>query len=100
MVSARIPTDVYERGMKNLKNIDSSVTDLVRAAFEYVISSKELPSENSKLIEPGKKQLSGTQAIEFNEMFFCEPDSLELPADFDFKRELSNDLKSDYEALS
>ena len=100
MVSARIPTDVYERGVKNLKSIDSNVTDLVRAAFEYVNSSKKLPSQTRNLIEPGKKQLTGARAIEFNEMFFCESESLNLPENFDFKEELSNNLKSDYEALS
>ena len=100
MVSARIPSDVYARGVKKLKGIDSSVTDLVRAAFDYVISTESLPLENSPVLQPGKRHLSKEQAIEFNKMFYGTNKRLDLPQDFDYKKELADGLHTDYEALS
>jgi antitoxin component of RelBE/YafQ-DinJ toxin-antitoxin module len=100
MVSARIPNDVYERGVKKLKHIDSNVSDLVRAAFEYVIESEKLPSENNIPIKPGKKELVGKEARKFNQMFSLEEETLNLPENFDFKEELSKGMKDNYEALS
>lgn len=100
MVSARIPSDVYARGVKKLKAMDSNVTDLVRAAFDYVISADRLPMEDSVRIKPGIRNLSREQASEFNEMFYGSNQSFNLPENFDYKSELSVELREEYEALS
>ena len=100
MVSARIPNDVYERGVKRLKHIDSNVTDLVKSAFEYVIVSEKLPTEDRSSISPGKKKLTGKKAVEFNEMFAGGLSSINLPENFDYKEDLSSEMRRDYEALS
>ena len=100
MVSARIPSDVYARGVKKLKGIDSNVTDLVRAAFDYVISTDKLPSENCMSVKPGKRSLSKEQALEFNTLFYGATQPLNLPEHFDYKKELADGLVEEYEALS
>ena len=100
MVSARIPSDVYARGIKKLKGIDSSVTDLVRAAFDYVISTEKLPAEENVKVKPGKRNFSKEQALEFNSLFYGSSHPLNLPEDFDYKKELAEGLEVEYEALS
>ncbi len=100
MVSARIPSDVYARGVKKLKTMDSSVTDLVRSAFDYVISTEKLPVEESVQIKPGMRSFSREQAFKFNEMFYGSSQSFNLPENFDYKSELSAELREEYEALS
>ena len=100
MVSARIPSDVYARGVKKLKGIDSSVTDLVRAAFDYVISTEKLPSEKCTPVKPGKRSLSKEQAAQFNSLFYGSMQPLNLPENFDYKEELEGGLEAEYEALS
>lgn len=100
MVSARIPSDVYARGVKKLKQIDANVTDLVRAAFDYVISTERLPAEESVVVKPGMRSLSKEQTIEFNALFYGSTQPLNLPEDFDYKNELSVVLIEDYETLS
>ena len=100
MVSARIPTDVYSRGVKNLKRMDSNVTDLVRAAFEYVALTEQLPNNNNTALKPGVRRFTPKQAREFQEFFGPEEGEIELPDDFDYKKELAEGKRRDYEALS
>ncbi len=100
MVSARIPSDVYSRGVKNLKRMDSNVTDLVRAAFEYVALTEQLPSSTNAALKPGVRKFTPEQAREFQEMFGSEEGSINLPDNFDYKKELAEGKRRDYEALS
>ena len=100
MVSVRIPRDVYLRGIKKLKSIDSNVTELVRSAFDYIISTEKLPGETRSKIEPRIRSLTKDQKLEFADMFYGNANSFDLSDDFDYKNELSRNLKNDYEAIS
>lgn len=55
-VSARVPREIRSQGDAALKRIDSSVTDLVNAAFEYVIKTGSLPAANTKQLTAKQKE--------------------------------------------
>lgn len=101
MISARVPSDVYAQGIKKLNKLDSSVTALVNAAFDYVIATDKLPVENEMKIKPGTRKLTKKQIQEFNTLFdSSSAEVISLPANFDYKSELATNLGDDYEALS
>lgn len=43
IVTARVPTEIKEQGNKVLKKIGSTPTELVNAAYMYVLDREELP---------------------------------------------------------
>lgn len=43
MVTARVPIEIREQGNSILKSIGSSPTELVNAAYDYVLKTGELP---------------------------------------------------------
>ena len=43
VVTARVPEGVRDRGVEVLKSIGSTTSELINAAFDYVIQAKELP---------------------------------------------------------
>lgn len=63
MVTARVPRGVKERGDAILREIGSSPTKLVNAAYDYVLENKKLPArdEGASLLRPGVRKLSPSQ---------------------------------------
>ncbi len=100
MVSARVPGDLYSEGIRKLKKMNAGVTDLVRAAFEYVVEHGEMPATGKPALKPGKRTLSGKKLKEFENLFESGDIDIVVPDDFDYKEILSGGLKDDYEALS
>ena len=79
IVSARIPKEIRNQGDAALKRIDSTVTELVNSAFEYVIKTGSLPtiSENIASGKKIKRKLSSHQKSQFHD--FLKATSLPLP---------------------
>lgn len=48
MISARIPDSVYEQGLSQLKSLGMTPSQLINAAFEYLLSENSLPKANIK----------------------------------------------------
>lgn len=67
MVSARVPVEIKKRGDSTLKAIGSSATELINAAYKYVIEHEELPTgvAQKRTDEPRIKTLSGDAAKRF-----------------------------------
>lgn len=67
MVSARVPVEIKKRGDSKLREIGSSATELVNAAYDYVIKCGRLPGveEGRGGGEPQVKVLSGEEARSF-----------------------------------
>ena len=66
-VSARVPVEIKKRGDSKLKEIGSSATELVNAAYRYVIDHGELPGAKQDA-SPERKQtrvLTGDAAEAF-----------------------------------
>ena len=72
MVSARVPVEVKNQGDALLKSMGASVTELVNAAYDYLIANGELPKgTRSFQTDPDagetRKTLAGNDASRFNE---------------------------------
>ena len=72
MVSARVPIEIKQRGDKRLKEIGSTATELVNAAYHYVIEHGELPAAHPDVRvhrgehdQPQVKTLAGDAAQAF-----------------------------------
>ena len=71
MVSARVPVEIKKRGDQKLKEIGSSVTELVNSAYDYLLEHGRLPKEESRKVAgaPQVKTLSGAEALSFQEQW-------------------------------
>lgn len=65
VVTARVPADIRARGTEVLREIGANTSDLINAAFAYVIEHKELPKAKvGSRIESGNRHLDAAQAEE------------------------------------
>ncbi len=67
MVSARVPAEIKKQGDAKLKEIGSSTTELINAAYNHLLKYGELPGASSyeNPVEPQVKSISGSAAREF-----------------------------------
>lgn len=64
VVTARVPAGVKTRGVEVLREIGSTTSELINAAFEYVIRERELPhpkatgpaSPLNRALDPARQQ--------------------------------------------
>lgn len=64
IVTARVPIELKDQGNHILKSIGSSPTQLVNAAYRYLLQEKKLPTANTTLsqLEGTHRKLSEDQA--------------------------------------
>lgn len=67
MVSARVPDAVYESACSALRDIGSSPSELVNAAFEFVLKNKALPLQEREAQAP--RRLSKDQRAKLARVF-------------------------------
>ena len=80
VVTAHVPEGVRDRGVEVLKSIGSTTSELVNAAFDYVIQAKELPRfEQAK--RGGVRSLSKEQVKNLTE--FMRSVKVDVPAAWD-----------------
>ena len=60
IVTARVPIAVKEQGNAVLREIGSTPTELINAAYRYVLATHELPMEEAKL-HRGARRLTPEQ---------------------------------------
>ena len=67
MVSARVPVEIKKRGDNKLKELGATATELVNAAYRYVIDNGELPGAKPEQSagHPQTKTLSAEAAKAF-----------------------------------
>ena len=100
MVSARVPVEIKKRGDRILKEIGSSTTELINAAYEYVLEYGKLPAKEDAEAggEPQVKVLSGDQARAFREQWASRA-VLEAPGyNGDNYKDLLDQARGDYYA--
>lgn len=68
VVTARVPAGIKARGVEVLHEMGSTTSELVNAAFEYVIKERRLPGEKADLGEGGKRSANTTRAIDEKKM--------------------------------
>ncbi|MDO4183023.1 MAG: hypothetical protein Q4E12_05400 [Coriobacteriia bacterium] len=101
MITARIPDEVVSQGRLKLQELGASTTDLVRAAYDYLIAEGKLPgasrsaSGSLSALTPGQK--ADLQAkLEAATLHPC----INLPANWDYKEALAEQVWDSYEALA
>ena len=64
IVTARVPVELKERGNSVLKQIGATPTQLVNAAYDFLLKEQRLPSATIELgdLKMGARLLSGSQA--------------------------------------
>ena len=100
MVSARVPVEIQKQGDSKLKEIGSSATELVNAAYKYVLEHGKLPGQEEEdgPEQPRTKTLSGTDALAFSTLWNRRA-VLEAKAyDGDNFKELLEQARKDYYA--
>lgn len=85
MVSARIPDALYSQASIQLASLGASTSDLVNAAFEYVLEEHALPTAHPAESKQKKRVLSKDQKHLIKGMF--ENCMLDL--------DISDDVKAD-----
>lgn len=61
MITARVPDALYEQGSSLLSDLGSNTSELVNAAFEYVVEHKKLPTAGQKKESPKSHKLNASQ---------------------------------------
>ena len=69
MVSARIPDALYSQASIQLASLGASTSDLVNAAFEYVLEEHALPTAHPAKSKQKKRALSKDQKQLIKSMF-------------------------------
>ena len=101
VVTARVPAGVRQRGLEVLREIGSSTSELVNAAFAYVIQERQLPKPKAAApAEPGRRCLSETQLREL--AAFAQGVRVPVPQSWDdapFENLLDNAMEQRYADL-
>ena len=70
VVTARVPAGVRQRGQEVLREIGATTSELVNAAFAYVIQERELPKPKPKVaVGPNARKLDAAQKRELARFF-------------------------------
>lgn len=104
-ISARVPDEVRRQGLSRLRAQGATVSDLVNAAFDYLIQTGELPgrvSEGQERRSPlGARALSPAQTDELRRSLAATtfPGAVSVDGG-NYKTVLAEGRRRDYEALS
>lgn len=99
MVTARIPDELYEQGKERLAALGATPSQLMRAAWDYVVQQGEIPTAQ-KPVSNTRRVLTEEQRRDFGAKLRATRLPLSLPPDWDYKSELSKMMAAEYEALS
>lgn len=100
-VSARVPSEKKTQVSSILRELGSTQTDLVNAAYDYVLARHELPIPSASRAT-GPRCL-GPEEREVLERWIAQttfPDFGEKIGDVDYKELIAEGKMADYEALS
>ena len=100
MVSARVPVEVKRRGDCQLKQIGSSVSELINSAYDYLFRYGELPGkkEPARNEDTVMKVLTGEEARKLCERLERNAVLDARAYDEDNFKQLLNQARSDYYA--
>lgn len=101
IITARVPVEVKEQVNEILKEIGATQTQLVNAAYDYVLSQRELPIVRPPL-RRASRMLTAEQKRDLRER--VESMTFAVPEDFwagrSYKDIIAEGKAADYEALA
>jgi len=93
IITARIPKEIRDQGDLVLKRIDSSVTELVNSAFEYVIKTGELPSKQRQF-NASEKAIRKFDSAEQREQFIMHLKATSLPMSLEYANMTAKEIRA------
>lgn len=101
MVSARIPDALYDQGCVQLEQLGATQTQLVRAAFDYLLCNRSLPPTSGAAQGKKKRALSKEQRDSLaSRLAACRLD-IRIPSDVAYDKEVIHKAReAKHEALS
>ena len=100
VVTARVPEGIRSRGVDVLKEIGSSTSELVNAAFAYVIQEHKLPKSKDVVSKASLRQVSAQQLAQARS--FMEDVCIAVPQQWDRRtfEDLLEEVRAEqYESL-
>lgn len=99
MVTARVPDALFEQASIQLEKIGATTSELVNAAFEYVLQKKALPKISSA--DNKDRHLSKEKREEIAQIFQACSLDLDIPTDLAYdKRVIQEERAKRYETLA
>lgn len=99
MISARIPDGLYEQGSLQLAKLGATPSDLVKAAFEYLLHEQSLPQKAEDASRD--RRLSKEKARALKEAFQACSLGISIPDDVAYAKNIARESKvSHHEALA
>lgn len=101
MVSARIPDALFAQGCAQLEELGATQTQLVKAAFDYLLQERSLPRPLREKKEAVQRRLSTEQRASLErKLASCQLD-ISIPSDVGYDKEIAHQgRKAKYEAVS
>ena len=100
MISARVPDALYEQGSIQLEELGASTSELVHAAFEYLLQEHQLPKPTKKASEK-KRVLAKDAKGRLKKMFAACTLNAAVPNDIASDKQLAREARGGkYEALA
>lgn len=85
IVTARVPTEIKEQGNAILKRIGSSPTELINAAYRYVLDYEELPTVAPPLEEMADRHRNLSPEKKAQIKAFIDRTTLKAPSSWNGK---------------
>lgn len=85
IVTARVPLEVKEQGNAVLRKIGSTPTELVNAAYRYVLDHEALPQAEPSLEEAAERHRALSPERKAQIKAFVERTTLQAPASWEHK---------------
>lgn len=92
MISARIPDSIYEQGLLQLKSLGMTPSQLINAAFEYLLSENSLPQVSNK--ENKSRTLSKKDHAHLKNAFRACTVDVNMPSDIAYDKRTARESRA------
>lgn len=92
MISARVPDALYEQANIQLEKLGASTSELVNAAFEYLLREHRLPKATKGAREQ-KRVLAKDEKSRLDKMFAACTLNVDMPSDIALDKRLAHEAR-------
>lgn len=95
MISARVPDPLYDQVSACLSSLGATPSDLVNAAFEYVLNEHALPGAATQSCKKERKKLTAQQKRKLADVFRGCTLGIEMPNDASYAKQIAHEARAD-----
>ena len=100
MASARIPDALFDQGCARLEELGATQTQLVKAAFDYLLEERSLPQASRKKKAITRRLTKEQKQALAAKLASCQLD-IDIPADVAYAKEAAHQMReAKYEVVS